>query len=229
MLEALKEAVCRANLLLVQYGLVKFTWGNVSGIDREKGLVVIKPSGVAYERLNAEDMVVVDLKGEVVEGGLRPSSDTPTHLALYQTFGKIGGVAHTHSRCATAFAQARRPIPAYGTTHADCFYGAVPCTRMLTRTEVAEEYERNTGNIIAEAFRELDENAVPGVLAAGHGPFAWGNAPEAAAYHAAVLEEAAHMALLTELLRPETVQVPQSVLEKHYFRKHGENAYYGQR
>ena len=229
MLEALKEAVCRANLLLPQYGLVKFTWGNVSGIDREKGLVVIKPSGVSYESLKVEDMVVVNLEGEVVEGGLRPSSDTPTHLALYRTFGKIGGVAHTHSRYATAFAQARRPIPAYGTTHADYFYGPVPCTRMLTRAEVAGEYERNTGAVIAEAFRELDENAVPGVLAAGHGPFAWGNAPEEAAYHAAVLEEAAHMALLTELVRPEADQAPQAVLEKHYFRKHGENAYYGQK
>jgi L-ribulose-5-phosphate 4-epimerase len=227
MLEDLKEHVYKANLELVQLGLVVFTWGNASAIDRGTGLVVIKPSGVDYDKMKPTDMVVTDLEGRVVEGGLRPSSDTPTHLELYRAFPNIGGVVHTHSRYATAFAQAGRSLPAYGTTHADYFRGEVPCTRALTEDEIATDYEKNTGLVIAETFRALDPDAVPACLVRNHGPFAWGKSCESAVYHAAVLEYCAHMAYVTESLgTPEPV--PDYLLDRHYWRKHGKNAYYGQ-
>lgn len=227
MLKTLKERVLHSNLSLVKHGLVIFTWGNVSGIDREKGLVVIKPSGVSYDDMKADDMVVVNLEGNIVEGDLNPSSDTPTHLVLYRNFEKTGGIVHTHSPWATSWAQAGRPIPAYGTTHADYFYGEIPCTRKLTKKEIDEDYEKNTGYVIAERFKELDYEALPGVLVYGHAPFAWGTDPEEAVHNAVVMEEVAKMALRTEVLG-NTNPVDKYLLDKHYLRKHGKNAYYGQ-
>lgn len=230
MLEELKERVCRANLQLPKLGLVVFTWGNVSGIDREKGLFVIKPSGVPYEELKPDDMVVVNLKGEKVEGRLNPSSDTPTHCVLYNQFPSIGGVVHTHSRWATIFAQAGRSIPAYGTTHADYFYGSVPCTRAMTPEEIAGEYEKETGNVIAETFAGKKAEDVPAVLVRSHGPFTWGKDCDEAVYHAAVLEEVAMMAWHTEAMADnQAVPMQQELLDKHFLRKHGANAYYGQK
>lgn len=208
--------------------MVTFTWGNVSGIDRERGLVVIKPSGVPYETMGIEDMVVVDLDGNVREGKLKPSSDTPTHLVLYRTFAGIGGIVHTHSPSATSWAQAGRAIPAFGTTHADYFYGEIPCTRPMTKEEVAGDYEAETGNVIAETFKERDPLAVPGVLVHGHAPFAWGKDPDEAVHNAVVLEEVAKMGLNTLLLNPDARPISQALLDKHYLRKHGKNAYYGQ-
>ena len=227
MLEQLKEQVYDANMALFRHGLVLFTWGNVSGIDRESGYFVIKPSGVAYEALRPEDMVVVDLIGNQIEGALNPSSDTPTHRALYNRFPEIGGVAHTHSPKATAWAQAGRAIQALGTTHADTFYGEIPCTRALTPAEIAGEYERETGNVIAKAFEGRDLLAVPGVLVRSHGPFTWGRNAGEAATHAAVLEAVASMALDTELLG-HAAPMPRELLDKHFLRKHGASAYYGQ-
>jgi len=229
MLEALKEIVCAANLELVRQGLVTLTWGNVSGIDRERGLMVIKPSGVAYDRLRPEAMVVTDLDGTVVEGGCAPSSDTPTHVRLYRAFLNIGGVVHTHSTHATAFAQAGRGIPCLGTTHADHFHGAVPVARLPTAAEVRERYEHNIGGLIVECFKGLDPDAVPGVLAAGHGPFTWGPDPRKAVENAVALEAVAQMAATTFMLRPDAAPLPAYVLDKHYGRKHGPGAYYGQR
>ena len=226
---ALKNDVFERNLELVRHGLVVLTWGNVSGIDREAGLVAIKPSGVPYDRMTAEDIVVVDLEGRVVAGTLNPSSDLPTHLALYRAFPTAGGIVHTHSPKAVAWAQARRGIPAFGTTHADHFHGAVPCTRELTPAEVAEDYERNTGLVIEGRFHDLDPEAFPGVLVAGHGPFAWGPTPRKAVENAVALEQIAAMALDTLRLDPSAEPAPSYVLDKHYFRKHGPGAYYGQR
>ena len=230
MLETLKEAVCRANLRLPELGLVVFTWGNVSGIDRERKLVVIKPSGIAYDQLTPEDMAVVDLDGNQVEGRWKPSSDTPTHLALYRNFPEIGGVVHTHSRWAAAWAQAGRGIPAYGTTHGDYFYGEVPCTRRMMPEEIAGEYEAETGNVIVERFRGLDPGEIPAVLVHSHGPFTWGKDCFEAVYHSAVLEEVAQMAAQTEqLLGGPGQPMQQELLDRHYLRKHGKNAYYGQK
>ena len=231
MLEKLREQVYEANLELPRRGLVTYTWGNVSGIDRERGLVVIKPSGVEYDALRPEDLVVVSLEsGERVEGTLNPSSDTPTHLELYRAFPALGGVVHTHSTHAVAWAQARMDLICYGTTHADYFYGAVPCTRELTAEEIDAGYEANTGKVIVETFREqgLDPVHVPAVLCASHGPFAWGKDPAQAVYHAAVLEEVARMALLTRMLSPAAEAAPQRVQNKHFLRKHGPGAYYCQ-
>jgi L-ribulose-5-phosphate 4-epimerase len=228
MLEQLKEQVFQANLELDHRKLVVYTWGNVSGIDREQGLWVIKPSGVAYESLRPEMMVVLDLEGKVVEGNLKPSSDTPTHLYLYRSFLKVGGIAHTHSAMATSWAQANMGIPCFGTTHADYFYGEIPCTRGLTREEIAGDYELNTGKVIVERFQDLDYEAVPAVLVAGHGPFTWGRDPLTAVHNSVVLEEVAKMALATRTLNPKTGQVSPDLLNKHYQRKHGKNAYYGQ-
>lgn len=231
MLEELKKTVCEANLDLVAKGVVIYTWGNVSGIDRESGLVVIKPSGVDYAVMQPENMVVVDLKtGKTVEGHLRPSSDLPTHLELYRTFPVIGGVTHTHSIHAVSFAQAGMPIKALGTTHSDYFYGEVPCTRDLTELEVNEAYELNTGKVICETFtkRGIDVMAVPGVLVKNHGPFTWGKDAAASVYHAVVLETIAQMNINTLLLNPEA-KLSQYVLDKHYSRKHGPKAYYGQK
>lgn len=228
MLESLKEQVLQANLQLPKLNLVAFTWGNVSGIDRASGIMVIKPSGVTYDKLTADQMVCVDIEtGAVVEGALRPSSDTPTHLVLYRTFGQIGGVVHTHSRWATIFAQAGRPIPALGTTHADYFYGDVPVTRPLSGHEIMGQYELETGNVIVETMRGIDPVAVPAILVQEHGPFSWGKDAKEAVYHAAVLEEAAMMAWHTILLSPDA-RINPALLEKHYERKHGRNAYYGQ-
>ena len=229
MLEQLKQEVYEANLDLVKKGMVIYTWGNVSGIDRESGLVVIKPSGVDYGAMRPEDMVVVDLNGAVVEGRWRPSSDTTTHLALYQSFPAVGGITHTHSTFAVAFAQAGLPIPALGTTHADYFYGDIPCTRSLTAAEIQAAYEKNTGLVIAETFQGKDPLAVPGVLVKGHGPFTWGKNAAESVYHAVVLDKVAEMALHTLSLSPAAPRVPQHLLDKHYFRKHGANAYYGQK
>ncbi|MBO7310439.1 MAG: L-ribulose-5-phosphate 4-epimerase [Clostridia bacterium] len=229
MLEDLRIKVYEANCKLPEYGLVTFTWGNVSAIDREKGLVVIKPSGVPYEELTPESMVITDLDGNVVEGNLRPSSDLPTHLELYRAFPDIGGVVHTHSRNATIWAQAGREIPAYGTTHADYFYGAVPCTRKMTESEIlGGSYEKDTGTVIIEALEGRVPREVPGVLVYSHGPFAWGKDADDAVYHAVVLEEVAAMALGTEQLGNRT-SMQKELLEVHYQRKHGKNAYYGQK
>lgn len=228
MLEQLKQRVFEQNLALVGHGLVILTWGNVSAIDCEKGLVVIKPSGVSYDEMTAEDMVVVDLDGKTVEGKFRPSSDTPTHIELYKAFPDIGGVVHTHSTYAVAWAQSGRSIPPYGTTHADAFYGQVPCTRALTKAEIEKDYELNTGKVIVETFSGIDCNAVPAVIVKNHGPFTWGATPEKAVQNAVTLEEVAKMALLTERLNPEVKPVDKHLLNKHYFRKHGKNAYYGQ-
>ena len=230
MLEELKERVLKANLLLPELDLVKFTWGNVSEIDREKGIIAIKPSGVDYENLTADDIVLVDLDGNIVEGKLRPSSDTATHIELYKAFSDIGGVVHTHSEWAVSWAQSGRGIPCYGTTHADCFYGEIPCTREMTDEEIESAYEKNTGIVIAETFmkRNIDPMAVPGVLCVNHGPFSWGKNGRDAVHNAAVLETVAEMATKTELLNPSVKPVKQAILDKHYFRKHGKNAYYGQ-
>ncbi len=230
MLEALKEAVLQANLELPKKNLVTYTWGNVSGIDREKGLVVIKPSGVSYEEMKASDMVVLDLQGNKVEGDMRPSSDTPTHIALYNQYPELGGVVHTHSRWATVWAQAGMSIPPLGTTHADYFYGAIPCTRRLTQEEIEGEYELNTGKVIIETFTNLGINPVhvPGVVCYSHGPFAWGKNPDEAVHNAVVMEEVAMMALNTKLLNPSIGDVDSYLLDKHFLRKHGANAYYGQ-
>ena len=230
MLEALKETVCEANLELSRRGVVLYTWGNVSGIDRARGLVVIKPSGVPYQGMQPSDMVVVDLEGRIVEGTLRPSSDTPTHLELYKAFPEIGGVVHTHSTHAVVFAQAGMEIPPLGTTHADYFYGAVPVSRSLTRDEVQEAYEKNTGRVIVETVHETEREplAVPGVLVRNHGPFTWGKDPAEAVYHSVVLEEIAEMAWKTLQINP-SAALPPYILEKHYQRKHGPKAYYGQK
>lgn len=228
MLESLKEAVLEANLALPENGLVTFTWGNASGIDRERQLVVIKPSGVPYEKLKKEHMVVVDMDGRVVEGDYRPSSDTPTHLVLYRFFSGIGGIVHTHSPWATIWAQAGRAIPAFGTTHADYFHGEIPCTRRMTEAEIQRAYEQETGNVIAETFRGRDPLAVPGVLVHGHAPFSWGKDPHGAVENAVVLEEVAKMAYRTLMLNPGAAPLDQALLDKHYLRKHGKNAYYGQ-
>ena len=228
MLEALKEKVFRANLDLVKHGLVIFTWGNVSAIDRENNLVVIKPSGVSYETMVAADMVVVDLDGNVVEGSLRPSSDTPTHLALYRAFEGIGGVVHTHSTYATAWAQAGRDIPNIGTTHADYFHDAIPCTAEMSRAEVEGNYEKETGRVIVRCFKEIDPVHTPGVLVRNHGPFAWGRDAADAVHNAVVLEQVAKMAYLSYQINPVLTMNP-LLVEKHFNRKHGPNAYYGQK
>ena len=230
MLETLKQQVFEANLALVHHGLVTFTWGNVSGIDRESGCIVIKPSGVPYETMKAEDMTVLDLQGNVVEGAYKPSSDTPTHIELYRAFPQLGAVVHTHSRWATIWAQAGRDIPAYGTTHADAFYGAVPCTRAMTDAEIRGSYEKETGTVIIERFAGIDPMDIPAVLVKSHGPFSWGKTPDEAVHNAVVLEEIAMMAWHTEMLPTSAPIDPmqQTLLDKHYFRKHGANAYYGQ-
>ena len=230
MLEALKNEVLAANLQLPRLGLVSFTWGNVSGVDRAAGLFVIKPSGVAYEALRAEDMVVCDLQGRVIEGRLAPSTDMLTHLELYRAFPDIGGVVHTHSPHAVAWAQAGRDIPPYGTTHADTFYGPVPCARVLTPEEIDAGYERNTGRVIVEAFhaRGIDPAHTPGVICRHHGPFAWGKDAAQAVEHGAILEEVARMALYTRMIDPQAPCAPQHLLDKHFSRKHGPDAYYGQ-
>ncbi len=234
MLEELKISVCQANLMLPKHELVTFTWGNVSGIDRDKGLVVIKPSGVEYEGMKADDMVVVELKtGKRVEGKWKPSSDTDTHLALYRAFPGLGGIVHTHSRWATTFAQAGRPIPALGTTHGDYFYGDIPCTRRMTADEIGGEYELETGNVIIETFNGIDPMSIPGVLVHSHGPFAWGGTPMEAVHNAVVMEEVAFMdwhamVLESTLGQPASGRMQQELLDKHYLRKHGANAYYGQ-
>ncbi|OOF40189.1 L-ribulose-5-phosphate 4-epimerase [Rodentibacter mrazii] len=231
MLEALKEKVLKANLALPKHNLVTFTWGNVSEIDRTSNLVVIKPSGVDYEVMTAEDMVVVDLfSGKVVEGNKKPSSDTPTHLELYRQFKEIGGIVHTHSRHATTWAQAGEDLLALGTTHADYFYGTIPCTRRMTPTEIQGEYELETGKVIVETFqkRNIDPNQVPAVLVNSHGPFVWGTDADNAVHNAVVLEELAYMNLFSKVLRPSLGSMQQELLDKHYLRKHGKNAYYGQ-
>lgn len=231
MLEQLKQAVYEANMELPRRGLVTYTWGNVSGIDREQGLVVIKPSGVEYEELTPDKLVVLDLDGNIMEGELNPSSDTKTHLELYKAFPALGGVVHTHSPHAVAWAQAEEDIPCYGTTHADYFYGPVPCARDLTKEELDEDYEKNTGKIIVETFtgRDLDPVHLPAVICRSHGPFAWGETVVEAVYHAAVLEEVAKMALLTRQVKQDAEPAPAHVVEKHFMRKHGPNAYYGQK
>ena len=231
MLEELKKLVCDANLLLPKHNLVTFTWGNVSGIDREKGLVVIKPSGVEYDDMKPEDMVVVDMEGKRVEGRYKPSSDTPTHVALYNAFPTLGGVIHTHSRWATSFAQAGRGIPPYGTTHGDYFYGEIPCTRKMTPEEIGNgKYELETGNVIIETLktRHIDPDQIPAALVYSHGPFAWGTDPMNAVHNAVVLEEVAFMAFHALALEPGLPPMQQELLDKHYLRKHGPGAYYGQ-
>ena len=228
MLENLKQTVLQANLLLPKHGLVTFTWGNVSGIDRESGLVVIKPSGVSYEGMTVEDMVVVDLSGQVIEGKWKPSSDTPTHLELYKAFPEVGGIVHPHSRWATTFAQAGRDIPAMGTTQGDYFYGAIPCTRPMTDEEIGGEYEKETGLVIVETFQNNDPMTIPAVNVNSHGPFAWGKDPMDAVHNAVVLEEVAFMDWHAMMLNPQRGAMQQSLLDKHYLRKHGKNAYYGQ-
>ena len=228
MLEQLKQTVCEANLLLPKYDLVTFTWGNVSGIDRESGLVVIKPSGVSYEGMRPEDMVVVDLDGKVVEGKWKPSSDTATHVELYKAFPACGGVVHTHSRWATTFAQAGMAIPALGTTHGDYFYGDIPCTRPMTDEEIGGAYEQETGKVIIETFAGRSSADVPGVLVYSHGPFAWGTDAMNAVHNAVVMEEVAFMDWHAMMLNPQLGPMQQALLDKHYLRKHGANAYYGQ-
>lgn len=229
MLEQLKEEVSRANLELVEKNMVIYTWGNVSGISRKEGLVVIKPSGVDYQQLTADKMVVVDLTGKVIEGQYNPSSDTATHLILYKNFPEIGGIVHTHSCYATIWAQAGMDIPCYGTTHADYFYHEIPCTRVMTVEEVKSNYEENTGKVIVEKFKNKNYHFTPGVVVASHGPFAWGMNPSDAVYHGVVLEEVAKLAFKTNLLNPGIKSCPPYLLDKHFFRKHGENAYYGQK
>ena len=231
MLEELKKKVYEANMEQPRRGLVTYTWGNVSGIDREKGLFVIKPSGVEYDELRPEDLVVMDLSGKKVEGELNPSSDTKTHLVLYNAFPQLGGIVHTHSPHAVGWAQAGEDIPCFGTTHADYFYGPVPCARHLTQEELDEDYELNTGKIIVETFRKrgIDPVAVPAVICHSHGPFAWGKDAAQAVYHAVVLEEVAKMAMFTRQVRRDTPPAPQRIQDKHYLRKHGPGAYYGQK
>jgi len=228
MLEQLKEQVWNANLALPKYGLITFTWGNVSGIDHESGLVVIKPSGVSYEGMTVEDMVVVDLDGRVVEGKWKPSSDTPTHLALYRAFPSMGGIVHTHSRWATTFAQAGMGIPAMGTTQGDYFYGTIPCTRPMTDEEIGGEYEKETGNVIIETFAGIDPMTIPAALVYSHGPFTWGKDADEAVHNAVVLEEVAFMNWHAMMINPNLGAMQQSLLDKHYLRKHGPGAYYGQ-
>ncbi|EMD6651289.1 L-ribulose-5-phosphate 4-epimerase [Serratia marcescens] len=231
MLTQLKQQVLEANLDLPRHKLVTFTWGNVSAVDRERGLVVIKPSGVEYEHMTAEDMVVVDLaSGRTVEGAKKPSSDTATHLALYREFADIGGIVHTHSRHATIWAQAGLDIPAWGTTHADYFYGAIPCTRLMTQDEIEHDYELETGKVIIETFRrrDINPNAIPAVLVNAHGPFAWGKDAHNAVHNAVVLEEIAYMGIFSRQLTPGIHSMKRELLDKHYLRKHGQNAYYGQ-
>lgn len=230
MLEELKKKVYEANMQLPKHGLVTFTWGNVSEIDRESGLFVIKPSGVPYETMTPDDMVVMNLDGERVEGRYNPSSDTPTHAELYRAFPEIGGVVHTHSSWATSWAQAGRSIPCYGTTHADYIYGEVPCLRVLTKEEIDEAYEKNTGLLIVSEFKKrgLDASAVPAVLCKNHGPFAWGKDADEAVHNAVVLEEVAKMAARAEMINPQVKPAPQELQDKHYYRKHGAGAYYGQ-
>lgn len=231
MLEKLKEEVYKANIELPAKGLVLFTWGNVSAIDREKNLVVIKPSGVEYDKLKPEDMVVVNLDGKVVEGNLNPSSDTPTHIELYKKFSETGGIVHTHSTNATIWAQSGRDIPAYGTTHGDYFYGAIPCTRKMTPEEIAGEYEKETGTVIIETFekRNINPKFVPAVIVHSHGPFTWGKDAAEAVHNSIVLEELAKMAMFTEQVNKDVKPMQQELLDKHFLRKHGENAYYGQK
>lgn len=229
MLEQLKKEVYEANMLLPKYNLVTFTWGNVSGIDRESGLFVIKPSGVDYDMMRPEDMVVVDLDGNRVEGEMNPSSDTATHVELYKAFPNIGGIVHTHSPWATSWAQAGRGIPCYGTTHADYMYGEIPCVRNLTREEIEEAYEKNTGVLIAEYFKDKDYVAMPAVLCKNHGPFTWGKNAHEAVHNAVVLENVAMMACRCEMVNPQVQPAPQELQDKHYLRKHGPNAYYGQK
>ena len=226
-IKQLKERVCNANLTLKKSNLITLTWGNVSGKDEESGLIIIKPSGVSYDTMKPEDMVVVDLDGNTVEGTYRPSSDLPTHLYLYKQFPSLGGIVHTHSTFATAFAQSGKEIVAYGTTHADAFYGSIPCTRDLTEAEISEAYEWNTGKVIAESVRDFI--AVPGIIVKNHGVFTWGETAEKAVENAITLEEVAKMAFLTEQLNSDTQRIDQHLLDKHYLRKHGKNAYYGQR
>ena len=228
MLEQLKKEVLEANLLLPKYGLVTFTWGNVSGIDRKSGLVVIKPSGVEYDTMSVDDMVVVDLDGNVAEGKRKPSSDTATHIELYKAFPVCGGIVHTHSRWAASFAQAGRGIPPLGTTHGDYFYGEIPCTRLMTNEEIAGEYEKETGKVIIETFAGKNPEAVPGVLVHSHGPFAWGKDAHEAVHNAVVLEEVAFMDWHAMTINPEKGRMQQELLDRHYLRKHGKNAYYGQ-
>ena len=229
MLTKLKQAVLKANLELPKRGLVTFTWGNVSGIDRKKNLIVIKPSGVAYDELKLEDLVVVDLDGNQIEGKLKPSSDTPTHLVIYRNFKEVGGVVHTHSTWATSWSQSGKGIPALGTTHADYFYGEIPCTRKMTPEEINGAYEEETGNVIVETFAGTNPSYVPGVLVNNHGPFTWGKDAEEAVHNAVVLDEVAKMAYNTCQLNPEIVAIDQALLDKHFLRKHGANAYYGQK
>lgn len=228
MLEELKKAVYEANMLLPKHNLVTFTWGNVSQIDRETGYFAIKPSGVDYEKLTPDDMVIMDLEGNKIEGRYNPSSDTPTHLELYRAFPKIGGVVHTHSPWATSWAQAGRGIPCYGTTHADYMYGEIPCVRCLTKEEIDMAYEKNTGLLIVDYFKDKDYEAVPAVLCKNHGPFTWGKDGHEAVHNAVVLEEVAKMAARCEMLNPQVKPAPQELQDKHYYRKHGANAYYGQ-
>ena len=229
MLKKLKEEVFEANMMLPEYKMVTFTWGNVSGIDRERGLIVIKPSGVPYSKMKASDMVVVDLEGTVIEGDYNPSSDTATHIELYKACPEIGGIVHTHSRYATSWAQARKDIPALGTTHADDFYGAIPCTRAMTDAEIQGEYEKETGKVIIETFAGKDMMEIPGVIVYSHGPFAWAKDPIAAVQKSVVLEEVAFMAYHAVTLAGEISPMQQVLLDKHYLRKHGKNAYYGQK
>jgi L-ribulose-5-phosphate 4-epimerase len=229
MLEELKQSVLEANLELPKRGLVTYTWGNVSGIDREKNLIVIKPSGIPYEKLKLEHLVVLDLEGNIVEGDLHPSSDTPTHLVIYRNFEKVGGIVHTHSRWATIWAQSGKYIPALGTTHADYFLGNIPCTRKMTAEEINGEYEKETGNVIIETFNGKNPNYMPGVLVNNHGPFTWGKDAHEAVHNAVVLEEVAMMAHSTISLNPKIGPINQALLDKHFLRKHGDNAYYGQK
>lgn len=229
MFENLKIDVCEANLELKRNNLIIYSWGNVSGIDRDKGIVAIKPSGVSYDTLCPDDIVLLDLEGTVVEGKLRPSSDTPTHLELYRNYPNIGGVCHTHSLHATIWAQACQPIPCFGTTHADYYYGSIPVTGLMTDDQIATDYELNTGKVIVETFSTLDADQMPAVLVANHGPFTWGPTPAKSVESAVVLEQVAEMALKTSILNPELPAISQTLLDKHYLRKHGKNAYYGQK
>lgn len=224
----LRERVYEANMALPKYGLVVFTWGNASEVDLERGVFAIKPSGVEYEELTPDQMVICDLEGNVIEGSLRPSSDMPTHAALYRSFESVGGIVHTHSNWAVSWAQAGRSIPCYGTTHADYFFGEIPCVRALTKAEVDGDYELNTGKVIVEGFEHLDPLATPGVLVRNHGPFTWGKDAAEAVYHAVVLEEVAKMAIRTEMVKMDVEPAPQYLLDRHFLRKHGPNAYYGQ-
>jgi len=230
-IKAMKEQVLAANLALPQHKLVTFTWGNVSAVDRAQGLIAIKPSGVEYDGMTVDDIVVVELEsGRVVEGSKKPSSDTATHLALYRAFEDIGGIVHTHSRHATIWAQAGQDIPAWGTTHADYFYGTIPCTRLMTEAEIAQDYEHNTGEVIIETFRSrgISPASIPAVLVNAHGPFAWGKDADSAVHNAVVLEEIAYMGIFSRQLSPDISRMPQPLLDKHFLRKHGANAYYGQ-